>query len=130
MLHGFIGLMWPSGVDTCSPRSCITLLVRNLRTSSGSEVQVVQKEAQGCKKEEEEEEQAVEIHRNIMCDGCETKQPLIGKRYKCTTCADYDLCQICHAKRDSIHPGHEFEKIPGVLERPQAGVWCFRQVFE
>ncbi|CAK9033502.1 unnamed protein product [Durusdinium trenchii] len=74
----------------------------------------VQKEVQNCKKEEEEEEQALEIHPTVMCDGCEA-DPLIGKRYKCTTCADYDLCHICHANRDSIHPGHEFENIPGVL---------------
>ena len=76
----------------------------------------MQKEVQNCKKEEEPE-QGLEIQ--VMCDGCDT-DPLIGKRYKCTTCADYDLCHICHANRGSIHPGHEFENIPGVLT--QGGV--------
>lgn len=60
------------------------------------------------------EEQPLEIHPNIICDGCET-DPLIGKRYKCLTCKDYDLCQVCYANHDSVHPGHEFEIRPGLL---------------
>ena len=37
---------------------------------------------------------------NIRCDGC-NMLPLIGQRYQCSTCKDYDLCSSCQQK------GHE-----------------------
>merc|ERR1712168_1593920 len=43
---------------------------------------------------EAESEQAV--HYGVTCDGCEMN-PIIGNRYKCVVCDDYDLCGSCHA---------------------------------
>lgn len=40
------------------------------------------------------------------------KDPLIGKRFKCTTCRDYDLCETCHNNRHAIHPEHSFYRMP------------------
>lgn len=37
---------------------------------------------------------------NVSCDGC-SMLPLLGQRYYCPTCGDYDLCSICAKK------GHE-----------------------
>eukprot|EP00457_Paulinella_chromatophora_P002265 gb/GEZN01002269.1/.p1 GENE.gb/GEZN01002269.1/~~gb/GEZN01002269.1/.p1 ORF type:complete len:725 (-),score=151.36 gb/GEZN01002269.1/:172-2346(-) len=37
------------------------------------------------------------VHFGVVCDGCEM-EPLTGPRYKCTVCADYDLCQNCEQK--------------------------------
>lgn len=34
------------------------------------------------------------IHEGIECDGC-LQLPIIGVRYKCKNCADFDLCSKC-----------------------------------
>lgn len=49
------------------------------------------------------------VHENITCDGC-SAHPIEGIRYKCTRCADYDLCESCEAKGE--HPtNHVLMKI-------------------
>ena len=47
----------------------------------------------------EDEAEGGEIHRGVVCDSCE-RNPLIGERYKCEVCPDYDLCGKC--KGDSL----------------------------
>ena len=44
-------------------------------------------------------------HKNVTCDGCQ-QSPLIGSRYKCKSCPDYDLCGGC--KKQGMHSQHEF----------------------
>ena len=39
---------------------------------------------------------------HVGCDGCGTN-PIIGERYSCSTCGNYDLCSECQKK------GHEHE---------------------
>lgn len=36
------------------------------------------------------------LHPNVTCDGCEG--PVVGTRFKCTVCPNYDLCSACQAK--------------------------------
>lgn len=36
------------------------------------------------------------VHEHITCDMCKAS-PIVGNRYKCLTCWDYDLCADCHA---------------------------------
>merc|ERR1711963_533218 len=54
------------------------------------------------------------VHYGVTCDGCECK-PIIGNRYKCVVCDDFDLCETCHA--EGKHPGHNMMKItePGYV---------------
>jgi len=40
-------------------------------------------------------------HGNVRCDGCNV-YPIVGPRYNCTVCPDFDLCAKCEAA--SVHP--------------------------
>ncbi|GES96378.1 carbohydrate-binding module family 13 protein [Rhizophagus clarus] len=52
------------------------------------------------------------LHYGIRCDCC--NYTIRGERWKCTSCADYDLCQVCKPKSNiHNHPNdHEFQLIP------------------
>ncbi|XP_064646590.1 uncharacterized protein LOC135499640 [Lineus longissimus] len=53
--------------------------------------------------------QAIYCHTGIICDCCD--QTIVGNRYKCGNCDDYDLCEQCESI-DGIHdPTHVFIKI-------------------
>ncbi len=46
---------------------------------------------------------------SAICDNCDER--IVGIRYKCGNCADYDLCQSCE-KQDGVHDAtHLFIKI-------------------
>lgn len=50
-----------------------------------------------------------QVHSGVKCDGC-GRQPLVGIRWKCGNCADYDLCTSC--LQSSPHdPTHVFVRI-------------------
>ncbi|XP_021417046.2 sequestosome-1 [Oncorhynchus mykiss] len=42
------------------------------------------------------------VHPNVTCDECEGS--VVGTRFKCTVCPDYDLCSTCQAK--GLHKEH------------------------
>ena len=49
------------------------------------------------------------LHIGVICDGC--RGSIIGKRFKCNLCEDYDLCESCCKK--NVHTDHtdNFKKI-------------------
>jgi len=50
-----------------------------------------------------------EVHSGIKCDGCGAN-PIVGARYKCSVCVNYDLCPECEVK--GVHPpAHPMIKI-------------------
>ena len=49
------------------------------------------------------------IHYGIACDGCKTF-PIVGIRYKCAVCDDFDFCEECEKKKGEEH-NHPFLKI-------------------
>ncbi|CAF0934373.1 unnamed protein product [Adineta ricciae] len=57
-----------------------------------------------------------EVHVGVECDSC--KGPVIGFRYKCFVCPNYDLCEKCSAA--GVHSEHNMIKItkPGNLHHP------------
>ena len=64
------------------------------------------------KEEDKKEEEKKEIHYNFQCDGC-GMNPIVGKRYKCNSCRNFDYCEKCYEKNKSTHK-HSFN----TFERP------------
>ena len=52
---------------------------------------------------------ALMLHQGIKCEKCQTL-PLIGHRYKCPKCLNYNLCEKCEELNAEIefHPHHNF----------------------
>ena len=51
------------------------------------------------------------VHKNIKCEHC-FMEPIVGFRYKCATCSNYNLCEKCEeANEDSQNHPHDFIKI-------------------
>jgi len=50
---------------------------------------------------------SIQKHPGVTCDGC--KRPVVGIRYMCKHCEDYDLCENC--KKRGVHHSH-FPPIP------------------
>lgn len=48
-------------------------------------------------------------HDGTMCDTCR-QQPIIGIRWKCAECTNYDLCTVCY-HGDKHHLRHRFYRI-------------------
>jgi len=50
------------------------------------------------------------VHVGVTCDAC-GNSPIVGIRYKCSSCPDYDLCPACESKQGIHDPSHVFLKI-------------------
>ena len=40
------------------------------------------------------------VHRFVVCDGCRGK--VVGNRYKCLMCRDFDFCEKCEANEEKM----------------------------
>lgn len=49
------------------------------------------------------------VHRGVACDGC-GMNPIVGIRYKCYVCPNFDFCEKCEAEKGNEH-GHSFIKL-------------------
>ena len=49
------------------------------------------------------------VHKKVRCDGC-GMCPIIGVRYKCAVCQDFDFCENCESEKGDEH-NHPFYKI-------------------
>lgn len=47
-----------------------------------------------------------EVKHKIECDNC--SKSIVGTRWKCSECIEYDLCDNCYKRSESIHPEHLF----------------------
>lgn len=64
-----------------------------------------------------------EIHDGFICDGCEVQ--IAGIRYKCSQCADYDLCEKC--EQSGTHAEHTFLKIRKAKHAPAQFTCKYRE---
>lgn len=69
---------------------------------------IVSETVSAIKKTEVKEKQKV-VHSSVTCDGCKV-YPIVGIRYKCTVCHDFDYCESCEEKNSETH-NHNFIKI-------------------
>ena len=51
-----------------------------------------------------------DIHRTVTCDGCGV-HPLVGIRYKCAVCPNFDFCENCEKSHGMEH-GHPMVRMP------------------
>jgi hypothetical protein len=72
------------------------------------------KTPKGRRSRQTSEEKAV--HRWVTCDGCQMA-PIVGIRYKCKICPDFDFCENCKGKVQ--HPHQDFDTI----ESPRHHHW-------
>ena len=52
------------------------------------------------------------IHMNVTCDGCGV-HPLVGVRYKCAVCPNFDFCENCE-KKEALKHGHPLVRLPSI----------------
>ena len=59
------------------------------------------------------------IHRNVLCDKCGMK-PIIGYRYNCLICPNYDLCENCMQKNNETREHkHKFKRMGYKENKPE-----------
>ena len=49
------------------------------------------------------------IHKGCTCNGCQAS-PIVGNRFKCAVCSDFNYCEECEEKNKDLHL-HPFIKI-------------------
>jgi len=57
------------------------------------------------------------LHLGIICDGCDG--PVLGPRYKCLTCPDFDLCGNCESR--GLHVQHKMIRLDAPCKRGSDG---------
>lgn len=69
-----------------------------------------------------------DVHENVVCDCCD--EVIVGFRYKCTECFNYDLCMTCEGKMR--HREHIMIRIPSpsaspIMSPQRAMKWAFKK---
>ena len=76
--------------------------------------------------ESDEDGEVAPVVHNATCDGCHMR--IVGLRFKCAACPDFDFCEKCFAGKGQSHPtNHMFVKIAEAAH-PRCGAHCQRGV--
>jgi len=60
----------------------------------------------------EESKEPLVNHEGVQCDGCGVS-PIMGIRYKCAVCKDFDYCTKCEESLGHDHPFLKIRKAGG-----------------
>lgn len=87
------------------PRKCFKRLIRK---ELDKQCQNIFNDLMNCKElggagEDQINSQDQVVHPNVACDGC-GQDPLVGIRYKCSVCKNFDFCAMCEERRGHEHP--------------------------
>ena len=63
------------------------------------------------------------VHEDVACDGCNAC-PIVGPRFKCTICPDFDLCEACEQRAAHPHPMIKFTAPEQAAESIHEHVEC------
>ena len=101
------------------PRKALKNLINSEFQKQSTEVfndLLKSKDLGGALKNEDDElyepEQDKVVHENVECDGCGVS-PIVGIRYKCSVCKDFDYCEICEERLGHEHPFLKIKKAGG-----------------
>ncbi|CAG7729906.1 unnamed protein product [Allacma fusca] len=94
----------------------LEILIKNKSTqypSTSKEIPVSASQASPIKRKYDFTETADGIpkHNGFRCDSC-SMDPVVGIRYRCMACENYDLCQTCMDSGSNSHADHIFLRIP------------------
>ena len=64
------------------------------------------------------------VHAGVTCDSC-NENPIVGVRWKCAVCRDYDLCENCEAT--DKHTEHPMLKIRTPQQAPTGIIVCLSE---
>ena len=81
---------------------------------SESKIAESKKMQEEIKTEKKPEASSEVVHAHVTCDEC-SACPIVGVRYKCVVCPDFDVCATCEAKSTHAHP---FLKIKHLHQTP------------
>lgn len=103
-----------------------TLKQANTDASTSTELATAQAQAQASSHTSTQAEASASapsnavIHPEATCDSCNpsTFNPIIGTRYKCLVCSDFDLCSECESKKVEV-AGHTKYHPMAKIETPQ-----------
>ena len=90
-------------------------------------LQVIRKEIQSCVPRlltyHQNQEELSAVHTGVTCDSC-NMSPIIGTRYKCSVCHNFDFCTNCERNVQHLHP---FLKIRSPVKAPMSIVTATSQ---
>ncbi len=99
-------------------------ILKNTRKSSEKDDKNPEKiNEEKCKKIHQENKGLI-VHERYTCDGC-SLHPIVGIRYKCSVCKDFDYCEDCEAK---IEHEHAFLKIKHPNQAPRMIFTAIEQI--
>jgi len=100
------------GTAGIPPMGDLISLIRNLLSNVSVEIVNDEEWRGGCPRrgagccpfKQQQQQNGEVVHYGFACDGC-NQYPLVGVRYRCEQCADFDFCAKCHQKgeHDKTH---------------------------